>query len=64
LNKFRRGITTDPAGFINSSNPYQYVLNNPFFYVDPYGENLLGFLVGFLQFWERKKTKLEKVINQ
>jgi RHS repeat-associated protein len=41
-----RWITIDPAGFKDSFNLYQYVLNNPFRYVDPNGENLLGFLCG------------------
>lgn len=36
-----RFVTPDPAGFIDSSNPYQYVLNNPFKYVDPYGEFIM-----------------------
>ena len=30
-----RWITTDPAGFEDSFNPYQYALNNPFRYYDP-----------------------------
>jgi RHS repeat-associated protein len=33
-----RWLTTDPAGFIDSINLYQYVLNNPFHYVDPDGQ--------------------------
>lgn len=41
-----RWITTDPAGFEDSFNPYQYVLNNPFRYYDPNGESLEGYLLG------------------
>ena len=44
--KTSRWLTMDPAGFIDSYNPYQYVLNNPFRYYDLSGENLLGFLCG------------------
>jgi RHS repeat-associated protein len=33
-----RWLTTDPAGFANSLNLYQYVLNNPFRYLDPDGQ--------------------------
>ena len=44
-----RWLTTDPAGFIDSVNLYQYVLNNPFKYQDPHGENVLGFLVGIAE---------------
>ena len=29
-----RWLTTDPAGFIDSANLYQYVFNNPFRYID------------------------------
>lgn len=38
-----RWLTTDPAGFANSINLYQYVLNNPFRYADPDGQ--FAFLV-------------------
>ncbi|NGX36927.1 MAG: tRNA(Glu)-specific nuclease WapA [Chlamydiae bacterium] len=41
-----RWLTTDPAGFEDSFNPYQYVLNNPFRYYDPNGESLGGYLLG------------------
>nr|NGX37493.1 tRNA(Glu)-specific nuclease WapA [Chlamydiota bacterium] len=41
-----RWITTDPAVFDESFNPYQYVLNNPFRYYDPNGESLGGYLLG------------------
>ncbi|MES2198603.1 MAG: RHS repeat-associated core domain-containing protein [Chlamydiota bacterium] len=44
-----RWLTTDPAGFMDSVNLYQYVLNNPFKYLDPQGENLLGFVCGIAQ---------------
>ena len=33
-----RWLTTDPAGFWDSANLYQYVLNNPFRYRDPDGQ--------------------------
>jgi len=41
-----RWLTTDPAGFEDSYNPYQYVFNNPFLYLDPNGESVEGFLLG------------------
>ena len=44
-----RWITTDPAGFVDSINLYQYVWNNPFRYLDPQGENIFGFLCGIGQ---------------
>ena len=44
-----RWLTTDPAGFSDSVNLYQYAFNNPFKYYDPQGENLLGFLGGVAQ---------------
>ncbi|MBS0622175.1 MAG: RHS repeat-associated core domain-containing protein, partial [Verrucomicrobia bacterium] len=37
---FSRWLTTDPAGFVDSMNLYQYCLNNPFAYLDPNGELL------------------------
>ena len=33
-----RWLATDPAGFIDSVNLYQYVFNNPFHYYDPDGQ--------------------------
>ena len=36
--EFARWLTPDPAGFIDSVNLYQYVLNNPFRYRDPHGQ--------------------------
>jgi RHS repeat-associated protein len=33
-----RWLTTDPAGFVDSVNLYQYVFNNPFHYTDPDGQ--------------------------
>jgi RHS repeat-associated protein len=41
-----RWISIDPVGFEDSLNLYQYVKNNPFKFVDPYGENLLGWCLG------------------
>ena len=38
-----RWLTTDPAGFHDSLNLYQYVLNNPFRYYDPDGQFALVF---------------------
>jgi len=35
---FGRWLTQDPAGFVDSSNLYQYVFNNPFKYYDPDGQ--------------------------
>ncbi|MGC1879424.1 MAG: RHS repeat-associated core domain-containing protein [Rhabdochlamydiaceae bacterium] len=35
--EFARWVQTDPAGFIDSVNLYQYVFNNPFHYYDPDG---------------------------
>ncbi len=37
-----RWLTTDPAGFIDSSNLYQYVFNNPFRYKDPDGQFIIA----------------------
>jgi RHS repeat-associated protein len=44
-----RWLTTDPAGFVDSFNLYQYTLNNPFRYYDSRGESLGGFLCGIGQ---------------
>ena len=44
-----RWLSTDPAGFVDSINLYQYALNNPFKYYDPNGETLLGFVGGLVQ---------------
>jgi RHS repeat-associated protein len=33
-----RWLTTDPAGFVDSLNLYQYAFNNPYSYFDPNGE--------------------------
>ncbi len=44
--EFARWLTTDPAGFVDSVNLYQYVLNNPFRYCDPRGDSLGGYLLG------------------
>jgi len=33
-----RWLTTDPAGFLDSLNLYQYAFNNPYCYYDPNGE--------------------------
>jgi len=41
-----RWISTDPVGFEDSLNLYQYVKNNPFKFIDTYGENLLGWCLG------------------
>ncbi len=37
-----RWLTTDPAGFADSSNLYQYVFNNPFRYRDPDGKFVIA----------------------
>lgn len=42
----RRWLTPDPIGSIDHSNLYQYVFNNPFFYQDPTGESIGGYLLG------------------
>ncbi|MFI5344287.1 MAG: RHS repeat-associated core domain-containing protein, partial [Chlamydiales bacterium] len=36
-----RWLSQDPEGFIDSSNLYQYVFNNPFLYKDPDGRFVL-----------------------
>jgi RHS repeat-associated protein len=45
----RRWLTLDPMGPADHSNLYQYVFNNPFYYRDPSGENILGFFCGIGQ---------------
>jgi len=47
--KLARWLTTDPAGFIDSTNPYQYLFNNPFYYIDPHGENVWAVAFTFLE---------------
>ncbi len=37
-----RWLTTDPAGFVDSTNLYQYVFNNPFRYTDPDGQFVIA----------------------
>jgi RHS repeat-associated protein len=37
-----RWLTTDPAGFIDSANLYQYVFNNPYRYRDPDGQFIIA----------------------
>jgi len=37
-----RWLTTDPAGFMDGANPYQYVFNNPFRYRDPDGQFIIA----------------------
>jgi len=46
--EFARWITTDPAGFVDGANLYQYVFNNPFLYKDQDGQ--FAFLIPLL-FW-------------
>jgi len=41
-----RWITTDPVGFVDAINLYQYAYNNPLIYDDPTGESVGGFLLG------------------
>jgi RHS repeat-associated protein len=41
-----RWLTTDPAGFIDSANLYQYLFNNPLHYFDPDGQ--FAFVIPFL----------------
>jgi RHS repeat-associated protein len=38
--------SSDPLGPMQCDNLYQYVFNNPFRYIDPYGESVWGFLGG------------------
>jgi RHS repeat-associated protein len=44
-----RWLTTDPAGFVDSLNLYQYDLNNPFRYYDPDGEFFFLIAIPFAQ---------------
>lgn len=37
-----RWLTTDPVGFVDSTNLYQYVFNNPFRYTDPDGQFIIA----------------------
>ena len=37
-----RFITTDPLGYVDGPNPYQYALNNPYAYSDPLGLSSQG----------------------
>jgi RHS repeat-associated protein len=46
-----RWLTTDPAGFTDSLNLYQYALNNPFKYYDPDGQFLFMFAAVPLIAW-------------
>ena len=41
-----RWLTQDPLGSVDHSNLYQYVFNNPYMFIDPYGENIFGFILG------------------
>lgn len=45
-----RFVTTDPAGYVDGSNRYQYVLNNPFSYIDPYGECVAALAIPLFTF--------------
>ena len=46
--RFGRWLTTDPAGFIDSTNLYQYVFNNPFRYKDPDGQFVMVIPLGVM----------------
>ncbi len=37
-----RWLTTDPAGFVDGTNLYQFLFNNPYGYVDPNGEFVIA----------------------
>ena len=41
-----RWLTTDPLGDIDSTNLYQYALNNPLLYSDLTGQSIGGYLLG------------------
>jgi RHS repeat-associated protein len=43
-----RWLTTDPAGFADSLNPYQYAFNNPYSYYDPNGEFVFALALPFV----------------
>lgn len=49
--EFARWLTIDPAGFVNGTNPYQYVFNNPFRYVDSDGQ--FAFVIPLLMWGHR-----------
>ena len=42
-------IGTDPADFVDSVNPYQYVFNNHYRFQDPSRENVVGLLFEIVQ---------------
>jgi len=53
-----RWLTTDPAGFADSLNLYQYAFNNPYSYYDPNGEFLLFFSIPFTLFFTPAAVKI------
>jgi RHS repeat-associated protein len=46
-----RWLTTDPAGFADSLNLYQYAFNNPYSYYDPNGEFVWALALPFAYFF-------------
>lgn len=53
-----RWLTTDPAGFVDSLNLYQYALNNPFSYYDPDGEFLFMACIPFAVLFTSTAVKI------
>lgn len=45
-----RWLTTDPAGFVDGSNLYLFLRNNPFRYVDPDGQFVFAIALPIIEF--------------
>jgi RHS repeat-associated protein len=53
-----RWLTTDPAGFTDSLNLYQFAFNNPFSYYDPDGEFLFMACIPFAMLFTSTAVKI------